>query len=154
MSRANGWSDADRAKFLHYVSLPDRMPPLAGKVFEVRILPEYFRSVRVIYNHRSVDVEGGKGYLWVFRLNQAVDRAKAELVAREWRWTSAVWPSGSTNAHPRHIVHAGSPVAVCGYRAQRIDGERWYTRDYTDRVKCSKCAAWESKQPTESKEPA
>lgn len=70
-----------------------------------------------------------------------------------WRWTSAVWPSGSTNAHPRHIVHAGSPVAVCGYRAQRIDGERWYTRDYTDRVKCSKCAAWESKQPTESKEP-
>lgn len=83
MSRANGWSDADRAKFLHFVSLPDRMPPLAGKVFEVRILPEFFRSVRVIYNRHHVDVEGGKGYMWLFRLGLAVDSAKAELVARE-----------------------------------------------------------------------
>ena len=83
MSRTNGWSDADRAKFLHYASLSDRMPPLAGKVFEVRILPEFFRSVRVIYNHRSVEVTGDKGYLWVFRLNRAVERAKTELVERE-----------------------------------------------------------------------
>lgn len=83
MSRANGWSDGDRAKFLRCVSMPDRMPPLAGKVFEVRILPEFFRSVRVIYGHQAVEVTGDKGYMWVFRLNRAVARAKTELVERE-----------------------------------------------------------------------
>ncbi len=64
-----------------------------------------------------------------------------------WRWTSAVWPSRpEANTYPRHIVRVGSPHAVCGARANRIDGERWYARDYTDRAKCSKCEAWEAKQ--------
>jgi len=68
--------------------------------------------------------------------------------AAVWRWTSAVWPSKPAN--PCHIVHFGSPRAVCGARATRIDGERWFARDFTDRSKCSKCAAWEAKQPPRS----
>lgn len=71
------------------------------------------------------------------------------ILVDPWRWTSAVWPSG--NNHRRHAVVMGSPFAVCGHRPQRIDGERWYKQDYTEREKCAKCLAWEASiKPTDS----